>query len=166
MTKPAQTFGSVWLATCRLAIPLALLALGLSLPGSARADAPDPPKTSPSSTPYVDRLIDDGKLEPLSTASDEVVTNTKGDVRSLIVEIGGSVISPTSSVTGIDTSALDQIQREAGISVSGRYQTDNFGLLGLDAQLRRGSNYGAFGNTSADLWERLGHAHQSQLATR
>lgn len=152
MTKPAQTFGSVWLATCRLAIPLALLALGLSLPGSARADAPDPPKTSPSSTPYVDRLIDDGKLEPLSTASDEVVTNTKGDVRSLIVEIGGSVISPTSSVTGIDTSALDQIQREAGISVSGRYQTDNFGLLGLDAQLRRGSNYGAFGNTSADSW--------------
>ena len=152
MTKPVPNSESARLIARRSAIQLTLLSLGLSLPGSAKADAADAPQNSPSSTPYVDRLIDDGKLEPLSSASGEEVTYTKGNVRSLIVELGGSVISPTSSVAGIDTSALDRVQREAGISVSGRYQTDNFGLLGLDAQLRRGSNSGAFGNTSADSW--------------
>lgn len=152
MTKPAPNSESVRVTARRSAIPLALLSLGLSLPGSARADATDAPQASSSPTPYVDRLIEDGKLEPLTSVSDEKATNTKGNVRSLIVELGGSVISPKSSVTGIDTSALDHVQREAGISISGRYQTDNFGLLGLDAQLRRGSNSGAFGNTSADSW--------------
>lgn len=152
MTKPASNSETVQFMARRSAIPLALLSLGLSLPGSARADATDAPRARSGSTPYVDRLIGDGKLEPLTSVSEETATNTKGNVRSLIVELGGSVISPRSSITGIDTSALDRVQREAGISVSGRYQTDNFGLLGFDAQLRRGSNSGPFGSTSVDSW--------------
>ncbi len=108
-----------------------------------RPDAPEP---------YVDRLIEGGNLEPSITASDESRRNTTGNVRSLMVELGGSRISPKSSVSGIDTSQIDREQEEAGIAVSGRYQTNGFGLLGIDAQIRRGSNFGPFGSSDGDDW--------------
>lgn len=101
---------------------------------------------------YVDRLIDGGKLEPSITLSGESGRNTSGNVRSLTVELTGSRISPKSSITGIDTSRLDKVQQEAGLSLSGRYQTDNYGLLGIDAQVRRGSSSGPFGTTDSDDW--------------
>ncbi|HOB14356.1 MAG TPA: hypothetical protein PKN09_08945 [Novosphingobium sp.] len=131
---------------------LILLALGILLPSPAMAATADEARPQGSDEPYVDRLIDGGNLVPLTVAGEEQTGNSKGNVRSLVVELGGSVISPKSRITGIDTSALDRAQREGSISVSGRYQTDNFGLVGLDAQLRRGSNSGPFSISSKDTW--------------
>lgn len=101
---------------------------------------------------YVDRLIDGGALVPSIVLSDEETRDNSGNPRSLMVELGGSRIRPRSRVTGIDTSGIDRVQQEAGLSVSGRYQTDNFGTLGLDAQLRRGSRSGPLGNDLSDRW--------------
>ncbi len=131
---------------------LVLLAVGFSLPVPARADPGGNGQLSRDPESYTDRLIDDGKLEPLTSLSEEQARNAKGNVRSLVTELGGLLISPRSRVEGIDTSELDRIQREIGISVSGRYQTDNYGLLGFDGQLRRGSNPGPFGGSSPDTW--------------
>lgn len=132
------------------------LALAMSCPPlaahSQEATRSTDGERSTTPQPYVDRLIDGGNLEPSISTDGEKGRNAKGNVRSLIVELGGSRISPRSSITGIDTSQIDRVQQEAGISVSGRYQTSNYGLLGIDAQLRRGSQSGPFGNTSGDLW--------------
>lgn len=114
--------------------------------GSSNGERSKPPED------YVDRLIDGGNLEPTVTTDGEKERNAKGNVRSLLVELGGSRISPRSSITGIDTSQIDRVQQEAGVSVSGRYQTGNYGLLGIDAQLRRGSQSGPFSNSSDDTW--------------
>jgi len=102
--------------------------------------------------PYVDRLIADGNLAPLATRDSESELNTNGNVRSLIVELGGSAIDPQFSISGLDTTSMDRLQREAGILVSSRYQTDNFGLLGLDAQLQRGSNTKFSAGSPQDRW--------------
>jgi|GEM_PF-4828117 len=101
---------------------------------------------------YIDRLIAGGNLEPSVTTSEESRRNTTGNVRSLTVELGGSRLAPKSNVSGVDTSQIDRRQEEAGIAVSGRYQTNSFGLLGIDAQIRRGSNFGPFGSSDGDDW--------------
>ena len=132
---------------------LAILAVCTSFPAKANsepASTSDEQPTSPES--YVDRLIDGGNLEPTITTDGEHGHNTKGNVRSLVIEMGGSRISPKSSITGVDTSQIDRVQEEAGISVSGRYQTENYGLLSIDAQLRRGSKSGPFGSSASDTW--------------
>ena len=84
-------------------------------------------------TAYVDRLIGDGSLEPSLQSDDVPSSNTSGNLRSLVVEVGGARITSKSQTGSFDTSALDRPQQEAGILVSGRYQTDNFGVIGLDA---------------------------------
>ena len=104
---------------------------------------------------YLDRLIDGGSLEPSLTSEDLPARNTNGNLRSLVAELSGARISSASTVDTIDTSQLDSVQQEAGVFVSGRYQTDNFGLIGLDAQLRRGSRSGPFANTTGNRWNGL-----------
>ena len=99
--------------------------------------------------PYIDRLIAGGDLKPVTESATTDHSNKRGNIRSLIVEIGGSWISPKSQLSGVDTGAIDNLQQEAGISVSGRYQTDNLGRLGIDAQLRRGGRDTAFSSGSS-----------------
>lgn len=129
-----------------------VLAASLALCSPARANPEDEGAAPATPEPYVDRLIAGGSLTPLTSAGDERSVNTKGNVRSLVVELGGSVIAPKSRISGIDVSGLEKVEREAGILVSGRYQSDNFGLLGLDAQLHRGSGDKLFGGLSQDNW--------------
>jgi len=104
---------------------------------------------------YVDRLIRNGELEPSLEADDTPATNTSGNLRSLIVELGGARITSRSQTNSFDTVALDRPQQEAGILVSGKYQTDNFGLLSLDAQIRRGSQVGPLNVTNDERWNGL-----------
>lgn len=98
---------------------------------------------------YVDRLIDGGNLQPLLSAGDNRAINTKGNVRSLAVELVGSRISPRSRVSGAD-SFSGRPQQETGISVSGRYQTDNFGVFGIDAEIRHGTDRRQLSNISSN----------------
>jgi hypothetical protein len=116
-----------------------------------------------SPAPYVDRLIDGGTLEPSVTSEDLRGRNTTGNLRSLVTEVSGARISSTSTADTIDTSQLDSVQQEAGIIVSGRYQTDNFGLIGLDAQLRRGSRTNAVATTNGSSWNGLLELTSSSL---
>jgi hypothetical protein len=109
------------------------------------ADARDEQATSAE---YVDRLISDGALPEDISASGDGAINRNGNLRSLVIELGGSHIRPRARIEGIDTSAFDAVQEELGLTVSGRYQTVNYGLLGLDAQIRTGTAARAF-NTSA-----------------
>lgn len=131
---------------------LAILVLCAMYPTIAKAGSDPAGDEESEPEVYVDRLIDSGNLEPSITLSGEAGRNTSGNVRSLTVELTGSRISPKSSITGIDTSRLDRSQQEEGLSVSGRYQTNNYGLLGIDAQLRRGSKFGPFGSTDGEDW--------------
>ena len=133
-------------------MPVLLTLCVACLPGAAMADPANANGARSAPEAYVDRLIDGGQLEPSITTDSEQGRKTTGNVRSLVVELGGSRISPDSSITGIDTSQIDRVQQEYGISVSGRYQTGNYGLLGIDAQLRRGSRSGAFGSSAGDSW--------------
>ncbi|MFM6932204.1 MAG: hypothetical protein ACKOUT_08175 [Novosphingobium sp.] len=128
------------------------MAFSLILPSAAAANPSADNKALDDKEPYVDRLIDGGNLVPLATQGNAKGSNSKGPVRSLDIEIGGSIIAPRSTIAGIDSSALDTKQREAGISVAGRYQTVNFGLLGVDAQLRRGSGTGTLGPVRNSDW--------------
>ncbi|GAA0762503.1 hypothetical protein FHS52_003265 [Erythromicrobium ramosum] len=104
---------------------------------------------------YVDRLIGDGSLEPSLQSDDVPSSNTSGNLRSLVVEVGGARITSKSQTGSFDTSALDRPQQEAGILVSGKYQTDNFGMIGLDAQIRRGSRLGPLTEPGTDRWNGL-----------
>lgn len=126
----------------RANISFALLMLAVASPASAIASTNDGPLPAGAPEPYVDKLIDGGNLTPITVSRDEDQSDRKGNVRSLILEVGGSVISPKSHITGVNTAVLDSLQREAGFSVSGRYQTDNFGLLNIDAQVHRGTEPG------------------------
>lgn len=116
---------------------------------SAPNEKPEP------ETAYVDRLIGDGSLEPSLQSDDVPSSNTSGNLRSLVVEVGGARITSKSQTGSFDTSALDRPQREAGILVSGKYQTDNFGVIGLDAQIRRGSRLGPLSEPGTDRWNGL-----------
>lgn len=136
-----------------------LMTLGLLAPAPCLAAQGDPP--TEEREPYVDRLIAGGSLTPLTSQDKTASTDTSGPVRSIDIEVGGSIISPRSSISGIDTSALDRTMREAGVSVSGRYQSTNFGLLGIDAQLQRGSSGGAIA-----LNDKAGWSGSAALTTR
>jgi hypothetical protein len=116
---------------------------------SAPSEKPEP------ETAYVDRLIGDGSLEPSLQSDDVPSSNTSGNLRSLVVEVGGARITSKSQTGSFDTSALDRPQQEAGILVSGKYQTDNFGVIGLDAQIRRGSRLGPLSEPGTDRWNGL-----------
>lgn len=116
---------------------------------SAPSEKPEP------ETAYVDRLIGDGSLEPSLQSDDVPSSNTSGNLRSLVVEVGGARIISKSQTGSFDTSALDRPQQEAGILVSGKYQTDNFGMIGLDAQIRRGSRLGPLTEPGTDRWNGL-----------
>lgn len=118
-------------------LPLALAAV--AVPVAARAESGEAEQPTGGPQPYVDRLIDGGGLQPLLAESEERTSGMKGNVRSLAVELSGSRIAPKSRVSGVDNSGFDNRQEEAGISISGRYQTDNYGLFGIDAELRRGT---------------------------
>jgi len=131
---------------------LLLVALGSVARAAEAADRQSDTAPEQGDAPYIDRLIDGGNLEPLTGSSDQQQRDTKGAPRSLVVELGGSIISPKSSVDGIDAGSLDNSQREAGISVSGRYQSGNLGLLGIDAQLHRGSELSSIAGSQNDSW--------------
>ncbi|MFN3473621.1 MAG: SdrD B-like domain-containing protein [Blastomonas sp.] len=112
---------------------------------SSQADASgDTRNEDGASEAYVDRLISDGALPEDISADESGAINRKGNLRSLVVELGGSHIRPRARVEGNDTSAFDTVQEELGLTVSGRYQTVNYGLLGMDAQLRTGTAARAF----------------------
>lgn len=137
-----------------------LLRPALTLLASATACAqPVCAQSKPADTPasardnqsaddaYVDRLIGDGTLAEDTSAGEDGNIDRRGNLRSLVVELGGSRIRPRVRIEGLDTSAFDTVQEELGLTVSGRYQTVNYGLLGIDAQLRTGTAARAF-NTS------------------
>ena len=86
---------------------------------------------------------------PQMAESEKASSSSKGNARSLVVELSGSRISPRSHISGVDTSGFDRGQDELGLSISGRYQTDNYGLLGINAELRRGTDSRLFGSGSA-----------------
>lgn len=104
---------------------------------------------------YVDRLIDGGKLEPSLRSEQLGAGNSNGNLRSLVAEISGARISSRSNAENFDSSAFDNTQQETGLSVSGRYQSDNFGMIGLDAQLRRGSRLDPLSPDNSDRWNGL-----------
>lgn len=114
-----------------------------------------PNEKSEPAVAYVDRLIGYGSLEPSLQSDDVPSSNTSGNLRSLVVEVGGARITSKSQSGSFDTSALDRPQQEAGILVSGKYQTDNFGMIGLDAQIRRGSSLGPLSEPGTDRWNGL-----------
>lgn len=101
---------------------------------------------------YVDRLIDDGQLEPVTSVEAPPASERKGNLRSLAVEVGGSITAPRSRLDGVAAGSLDETQREAGIAITARYQTANLGLIGLDAQLRRGTSPGPFAAPAGESW--------------
>lgn len=129
---------------------LGLVAILLTV--SFGANASDMGVSTPEPAPYVDRLIDDGKLAPIVATELDAAPNRQGNPRSLIVEIGGSIVAPKTKIVGIAAPGLDQTQREAGILLSGRYQTDNFGQIGIDAQLQRGTGSGLLAQPAAGKW--------------
>lgn len=107
-----------------------------SIPEPAFAkDAPAPAEPAG----YSDRLISDGKLAPDTSRSDEPAHNRSGRIRSIVAELGGTLISPRTRINGVTSNGSDQVQREVGLSLSGRYQTDNWGMLGIDSELWRGT---------------------------
>lgn len=128
---------------------LLLTAVGLA-PGGAAHAGTTPAEDDGES--YADRLIADGDLEPITSIIRDKPSVTRGNPRSLNVELGGSRIVPRTSITGVDTARLDRVQEEVGVSVSGRYQTDNYGMIGLDAQLYRGIRSGPFGSPAGSDW--------------
>lgn len=84
---------------------------------------------------YADNLIAGGALSMDIQKVEETERKTSGRIRSLVADLGGTLISPRTRIEGLDTSAADRVQREVGLSLSGRYQTDNWGTLGLDGEL-------------------------------
>lgn len=134
------------------ALAWAMLAAGLTGSHPARAETADGRDAAVQDPAYEDRLIEGGGLEAdiQSDAPQQAADN--GNLRTLVVELGGSITAPRTRIDGTSLGARDQTQREAGVSVSARYQTDNLGLLGFDAQLRRGSSGGAFGNLGVQDW--------------
>lgn len=114
---------------------------------SALPPAPEPKDHGGAAEPYVDRLIGGGNLAIDTSSDEDSNVDRKGNLRSLVVELGGSRILPKAKIEGIDTSGFDQAQEELGLTVSGRYQTVNFGLLGIDAQVRTGTSARAFDST-------------------
>ncbi len=129
-----------------------LVAMGASLCTPASASSGNGETTPSGPDQYVDRLIDEGNLVPLTASNEKHSNNTTGDIRSIVVELGGSIIAPKSHFSDLNIESLDRVQREAGISVSSRYQTANLGLLGLDAQLHRGLDAETFSVASRDRW--------------
>lgn len=134
---------------------LAILASALAASSAYGQTQSAPDEKSEATSGYVDRLIGDGALEPSFQADDAPSRTTSGNLRSLVVEIGGARITSKSQTGSFDTSALDRPQQEAGILVSGKYQTDNYGMIGLDAQIRRGSRLGPLTEPGTDRWNGL-----------
>lgn len=141
--------------------PLTRLALALGGAGEAwallcnpaSAAAPAEAQASPpAEAAYVDRLIDGGSLAPEVTREEPAAAQQTGNVRSLVVELGGSITAPRVRIDGVAQPGGDAALREAGLRVTARYQSDNLGLLGLDAQLRRGSSPGPFGSAAQEHW--------------
>lgn len=131
-----------WLLPTVLTLTASVAASGATAAAQTR---PASPQDDPvSAEPYVDRLIDDGALPEETDAGEGDTINRNGNMRSLVVELGGSRILPKARIEGLDTSAFDRLQEELGLTVSGRYQTINYGMLGIDAQLRTGTSARAF----------------------
>lgn len=107
----------------------------------ARAESPE----------YEDRLISGGELAPETVEDKDSGVDITGNPRSLFIEVGASRIAPYTRVSGESGPEGDALQQEAGISLSGRYQTDNYGLLGIDAQLRRGTSSRLFSGSSGTV---------------
>lgn len=118
-----------------------------ALAQTAAPAQPDQTDEAAASQGYVDRLIDGGTLAVDEESGEDGNASRKGNMRSLVVELGGSRIRPRARIDGIDTGGFDQPQEELGLTVSGRYQTVNYGLLGIDAQLRTGTTARAFAAT-------------------
>jgi hypothetical protein len=101
-------------------------------------------------TTYTDRLIRNGDLAALTQESEDDRSGTTGHARSLIIEASVAQILPSSNTSGGLVDANSQAQNEFGVVVMGRYQTDNYGLLGLDASVRFASaQSGLAGKASA-----------------
>lgn len=137
-------------STIRAVVAMVMTASAAIAPPVASAQQAGSRTPAAANEPYVDRLIEGGDLKPVTESDPADQSNKRGNVRSLVVELGGSLLSPSSRLSGIDISAIDKLQQEAGISVSGRYQTDNFGMLGIDAQLRQGSRDTVFSSGSSN----------------
>ncbi|MEA1619938.1 SdrD B-like domain-containing protein [Erythrobacter sp. T5W1-R] len=140
---------------CKYATRFAILATGCAATVVYGQPQPATDAAPETEDEYVDQLIADGNLKPLLTGDDSTSRNTSGNLRSLMVELGGARITTNSQNDSFDTSALDRPLQEAGILVSGRYETDNFGTIGLEAQIRRGSSLSLLNQTDDDRWNGL-----------
>lgn len=116
---------------------------------------PPSPEEAGQTGKYVDRLINDGDLEPILTSGDLRPLKTTGNLRSVVVEFSGARISSSSGAGNIDNARFNNLQKEGGVLVSGKYQTDNFGLLGMDAQLRTGTRLGPLSASNGNRWNGL-----------
>lgn len=139
----------------KYAIRFAILATGCAATVVFGQPQPATDAAPETEDEYVDQLIADGNLKPLLAGDDSTSRNTSGNLRSLMVELGGARITTNSQNDSFDTSALDRPLQEAGILVSGRYETDNFGTIGLEAQIRRGSSLSLLNQTDGDRWNGL-----------
>lgn len=140
---------------CKYATRFAILATGCAATVVYGQPQPATDAAPETEDEYVDQLIADGNLKPLLTGDDSTSRNTSGNLRSLMVELGGARITTNSQNDSFDTSALDRPLQEAGILVSGRYETDNFGTIGLEAQIRRGSSLSLLNQNDDDRWNGL-----------
>ncbi len=144
--------------SAQVIVPLLLTMLsglpaGLHAATTATATEPDddsealPDGSARAHPDYVDRLI--GGLAPLPIDSDEGSGGpATGRPRSLTVESSATQLSPSSrrQIAGV---GVDQPSTEAGVAVSGRFDTGNYGVLGLDGTLRYGNFAAGFGSSTA-----------------
>ena len=132
-----------------------LLSVIVCLPGTGRAaDAlrPQPNEDSEwvsghdsNATPaYVDRVIDG--LTPLPIDSDEGSGGpATGRPRSLTVESSITHLSPSSRGALASGGFAERKTTEAGVAFDGRYDTGNYGTLGIGGTLRYGTFATGFG---------------------
>lgn len=112
----------------------------LPLPVQAQSQS----SVSPQATgPYSDRLIENGGLAQEMALASGVNTNQTGAPRSLLVELNGLWTAPALTVAGAAVPGASEGQRQTGMRLQGRYQTENYGLVGIDVALSHVSSRGA-----------------------
>lgn len=107
------------------------------------SDAPvaDAAALSPVVKPYADRLIAGGSLSA-DISSDAGRNGARtGPLRSLSLEFSGLHVNPTLRVSDSEVPTPGERLDEAGFGIAARLQTDNYGLLGIDAALRWGTDH-------------------------
>lgn len=143
-------FAATAIALCQ-ASPVYALSSNSSDVAEEDADSSKPSDAAP----YVDRLIADGNLEPLIIESDQSDNNFAGNPRSLSVELGGSLVSHSTQLDRAGNAVSRQLQGDADVAISASYQSDNLGLLQIEAQLHRGFDNWSAQGSGTQKWQGL-----------